>query len=279
MVDGLNRLWHDAVIGGDNQDGQVGGLRTAGTHGGKGLVTRGIQEGNGALAIHVNRGLVSTDSLGNTAGLAGCLIGLTDGIQQAGLTVVNVAHDGDDWRAMFEGLFAAFVLAELQVEGLEQLAVLVFWGDDLYLVVDLVTEQLQRIFRYGCGCGDHFTKVEQCLHQCCWIGTDLLREVRQRSAAAQADGLPLAIWQADAAYDVLLLLFKLMALLPLRLLTLAWRTTWTAECTSGTAATSTASTAETAGTTAAWATGASWSAVATATAAAASTTARCLGWH
>ena len=138
----------------------------------------------------------------------------------------------------------ALVLAELEVEGLEQLAVLVFWGDDLYLVVDLVTEQLQRIFRYGCGCGDHFTKVEQCLYQCCWIRTDLLSEVRKGSATTQADGLALAIWQAHAAYDVLLLLFKLMALLPLRLLALAWCATWTAECTGGTAATPTASTGQ-----------------------------------
>ena len=279
MVDGLHGLWHDAVIGGNHEDGQVGGLSTTGTHGGKGLVARGIQESDGALAVHVHRGLVGTNALGDAAFLAGALVGLTDGVQQPGLTVVNVTHNGDDWRTILQCFLAAFVLAELQVEGLEQLAVLVFRGDDLDVVIDLGAKQLQRIFRYGSGCRHHFTEVEQCLHQCCRIRADLLGEVRQGCATTQADGLALAIWQAHAAYDMLLLLLVLMALLTLGLLALTWSATWTAECTRGAAATSAASTAaETAWTAATWAT-VTRSAVTAATAAATSTTARCLRRH
>ena len=48
VVDGLHRLRHDAVVGGDHQDRDVGGLRTTGTHGGERLVTRGVDEGDRA---------------------------------------------------------------------------------------------------------------------------------------------------------------------------------------------------------------------------------------
>ena len=279
MVDGLHGLWHDAVIGSNHEDSQVGGLSTTSTHGGKGLVTRGIQEGNGAFAVHVYRGLVCTNTLGDAAFLAGALVGLADGVQQAGLTVVNVTHDGDDWRTILQRFLAAFVLTELQVEGFEELAVLILRGDDLDVVVNLRAEQLQRIFRYRSGRRHHFAKVKQRLHQCCWIRTDLLSEVRKGSATTQADGLALAIWQAHAAYDMLLLLFVLMALLTLRLLALAWSATWTAECTCGATATSAASAAtETAWTAATWPT-AAWSSVTTTATATASTTARCLRRH
>jgi hypothetical protein len=49
VVERLDRLRHDAVVGRDHQDRDVGGLRTAGTHGGERLVTRGVDEGDHAL--------------------------------------------------------------------------------------------------------------------------------------------------------------------------------------------------------------------------------------
>ena len=101
VVNCLNSLWHNAVVCCDNQDCQVGGLCTTGTHCGKRLVTWGIQEGYGALAaIDINLGLVCTNALGNTAGLASTFIRLTDGVQQASLTVVNVTHDGNNRRTL-----------------------------------------------------------------------------------------------------------------------------------------------------------------------------------
>lgn len=44
VVERFNRLRHDAVIGCDNQDRDVGDLGTTGTHGREGLVTRGVNE-------------------------------------------------------------------------------------------------------------------------------------------------------------------------------------------------------------------------------------------
>ena len=51
--------------------------------------------------------------------------GLPDGVEQSGLAVVDVTHDGDHRRADLQVLLAALVLAVGEVEGLQQLAVLV----------------------------------------------------------------------------------------------------------------------------------------------------------
>ena len=74
MVDRLDGLRHDAVVGCDNQNCDIGNLCAAGTHGCERRVTRGIQEGNG-LAVYLYT--VCTDVLGNTAGLALGDLGLT----------------------------------------------------------------------------------------------------------------------------------------------------------------------------------------------------------
>ena len=126
VVDGLHRLRHDAVVGGDHQDRDVGGLRAAGTHGGERLVTRGVDEGDQPLvAVEIDRDLVGTDVLGDAAGLALADVGLADGVQQSGLAVVDVTHDGHHRRTGLEVVLAALVLAVGEVEGLQQLAVLV----------------------------------------------------------------------------------------------------------------------------------------------------------
>ena len=93
VVDGLDRLRHDTVIGGDDQYGNIGDLCTAGSHRGESGVAGGIQEGDGT-AIHLH--LVSTDVLGDAAGFAGNHAGLADGIEDGGLAVVNVTHDHHD---------------------------------------------------------------------------------------------------------------------------------------------------------------------------------------
>ena len=90
VVDGLNRLGHDAVVGGHHQDGHIGDHGAAGAHGGEGLVAGGVQEGDG-LALHVH--LIGADVLGDAAGLARRHVGVADIVQQGGLAVVDVAHD------------------------------------------------------------------------------------------------------------------------------------------------------------------------------------------
>src|SRR5262245_54822550 len=99
VIDGLDRLRHDAIIGGDHQHDDVGGAGAAGAHGGEGLMTRRVDEGN-----HAGRGLdlIGADMLGDAAGLARHDIGLADGIEQRRLAMVDMAHDGDDGCARLE---------------------------------------------------------------------------------------------------------------------------------------------------------------------------------
>ena len=92
VLDGFLGLRHHAVVGRHHQDHDVGGLRATGTHGGERLVARGVEEGHhAARGFHV----VGTDVLGNAAGFAGGHLGAADVVQQRGLAVVDVAHDGD----------------------------------------------------------------------------------------------------------------------------------------------------------------------------------------
>ncbi len=45
------------------------------------------------------RHLVGADVLRDAAGFACCHVGLADGVEQRGLAVIDVAHDGDHRRA------------------------------------------------------------------------------------------------------------------------------------------------------------------------------------
>jgi hypothetical protein len=97
VVDGFRGLRHDAVVGRDHQDDDVGDLGAASTHGRKGRVTRGVEEHDVALgAVDHDRHLVGADVLGDAAGLTGGDARLADVVEQRGLAVVDVAHDRHD---------------------------------------------------------------------------------------------------------------------------------------------------------------------------------------
>ena len=101
VVDGLDGLRHDAVVGGHHDGGDVGDLGAAGAHGGEGGVTGRVDERDQLLVVlH----LVGADVLRDAAGLAGRHGGVADGVEQARLAVVDVAHDGDDRGARLEVL-------------------------------------------------------------------------------------------------------------------------------------------------------------------------------
>src|SRR6478735_8638415 len=139
VVERLDRLRHHTVVGRDHEDRDVGRLRAAGTHGGERLVTRGVDEGDPSLVVVDVRGdLVGTDVLGDATGLLVDDVGVAQRVEELGLAVVDVTHDGDDRRADDEIVLVALVLTELEVEGLEQLAVLVLGRDDLDDVVELL---------------------------------------------------------------------------------------------------------------------------------------------
>ena len=148
VVERFDRLRHHAVVGGDHEDREVRRLRTTGTHGGERLVTRGVEERDAALgALVLDLDLVGADVLGDAAGLAGDDVGRPDRVEQLRLAVVDVTHDGDDRGPGDEivvVLLGGFGI-EVDVEGLEQLAVLVLGRDDLDLVAELLTEDLEGV--------------------------------------------------------------------------------------------------------------------------------------
>ncbi len=61
--------------------------------------------------------VIGADVLGDTAGLAGHDVGLADVIEQRGLAVVDVAHDGHDRRTGHQLLRALFGLVQLGFGG------------------------------------------------------------------------------------------------------------------------------------------------------------------
>ena len=90
MRDRLLGLGHDAVVGSHEQHGDVGHLGAACPHGGEGLVSRRVEEGD-LPPVAVD--LVRADVLRDAPGLGGDDRGLADRIQQGRLAVVDVPHD------------------------------------------------------------------------------------------------------------------------------------------------------------------------------------------
>ena len=148
VVERLNGLRHDAVVRCDNQHRDVGDAGTTGTHGGERLVTGGVDEGDRAFRVlHLVLDLVGTDVLGDPAVLALDDLGVADGVKEARLTVVDVAHDGDNRRTCLK-LLVAFGLKlgiEVDVEAAEQLALFVLGGNDLDQVAQLGSEHLEGV--------------------------------------------------------------------------------------------------------------------------------------
>ena len=100
-------LRHDAVVGRHHQHHDVGDLGAAGAHAGEGFVAGRIDEDDLA-AVHLH--VIRADVLGDAAGLARRHVGFADGVEQRGLAVIHVAHDGDHGRALLQvlGLFGLF---------------------------------------------------------------------------------------------------------------------------------------------------------------------------
>src|SRR5690606_18507693 len=218
VVDRLGGLRLDAVVRGDHQHHQVGGVGTAGAHGGERLVTRGVDEGDLAvLAVDLGLDLVGADVLGDASGLAALHVGVPDGVQQLGLTVVDVAHDGDHRRPRHQVLLAARVLAVLDVERLEELAVLVLGADDLDVEVQLEPEGLQVLGVDRLRRGDHLAEVHHDRDERRRVGADLLGEVGQGRALRQPDRLAVAARGRDAADGGRLHVLELLTTRPLRL--------------------------------------------------------------
>ena len=99
VVHRLDGGGHDPVVGRDDQDDDVGDVGAARAHGGERLVARGIEEGEGMIAA-LDR--VGAHVLGDAAGLARRDAGLADGIEQRGLAVIDMTHEGNDGRTRLQ---------------------------------------------------------------------------------------------------------------------------------------------------------------------------------
>src|SRR5215218_2445447 len=158
VVDRLHGLGHDPVVGRDHQHGDVGDGRAPGPHGGERLVAGGVDEGHQA-AVGARPDLVGADVLGDAAGLAGDHVGVADGVEQLGLAVVDVAHDGHDRRAgtqvlVLVGLGVLPALDLLEGVGLAGV-------DDLDPGADLVGEQGDRLVGHRLGGGQHLAHLHE----------------------------------------------------------------------------------------------------------------------
>ena len=179
MVDRLDRLRHDAVVGGDHQHGHVGDLGAAGAHGGEGLVARGVEEGDLAPVADVD--LVGADVLGDPAGLGGDHRRLADRVEQGRLAVVDVAHDRDDRRPRDEVL-----LLVLEDDLLLVILVVGVLDDDLAL--ELAGDQLDGIVGERHGQRHHLAQAH---HQRDDLGgrdAELLGQVLDGDARGHLDG-------------------------------------------------------------------------------------------
>ena len=96
MIDRFLRLRHDAVVGRDDEDDDVGDARAARAHHRERFVTGRVEEHDVAV-VDLHR--VGADVLRDAAGFALGDARRTDRVEQRRLAVVDVAHDGDDRRA------------------------------------------------------------------------------------------------------------------------------------------------------------------------------------
>ncbi|MNQ64530.1 hypothetical protein D3C85_789580 [compost metagenome] len=132
VLHGFLGLRHHAVVGRHHQDDDVGGLGTTGTHGGKRCVARGVEEGHhAAVGFHV----VGADVLGDATRFTGRHLGAANVVEQRGLAMVDVTHDGDHRRARL-GL-------ALELEGFGQLFFQGVLADQRDLVAQLFGHQLR----------------------------------------------------------------------------------------------------------------------------------------
>ena len=162
--------------------------------------------------------------------------------------MVDVAHDGHDRGTNLENVLALSLklCLEVDVEGLEQLALLVLGGHNLDDVAQLGTQQLEGVLVEGLSLGSHLAQVEEHRNQRGRVCANLLGEVHDGGAATQTNlGRAVAARNnhATGCRCVQLLLLMAASCLGLAALTLGAAAT---ECTLCIAATAGAGTTRTA---------------------------------
>ena len=135
VIDGFFGLRHNAVICGDDENNDVGDFRSASAHPGERFVAGRVNENDAAI---FRADFVSTDMLRNSARLTRGDIGLADGVEEAGLAMIDVAHHRDYRRARHEVSGLLFLLRLF-------LNQLLFEGHDLDDAVEGLRESRRRL--------------------------------------------------------------------------------------------------------------------------------------
>ena len=188
VIDGLDGLGHDAVVGCNDDDDDVGDLGSAGTHAGEGFVAGGVEEDD--LATEGGRvglgdfDLVGADVLGDASGLAAGDVCGADGVEERGFAVVDVAHDGDDGRTddldhaggVFEEAFDGFVLE------------LLFDGDDGGVGAELAGDVFDQLTFEGLVDGHEDTLHKEGGDEVFAANVELFGEVLDADAFGDRDG-------------------------------------------------------------------------------------------
>ena len=136
-------------------------------HGREGLVARGVQEGDDAAG---RRHMVGTDVLGDAAGFARRNLGAADVVQQRGLAVVHVAHDGDHGGARLLGSFLLGHFLGREGFGIVQ-------RSDLGGVAHFLDHDHGRVLVQGLVDGDHLAHLHQHLDQLGCLDRHLVRQL------------------------------------------------------------------------------------------------------
>ena len=97
--------------------------------------------------------LIGTDMLGDAAGLAGDDVGAPDRVEQAGLAVIDMAHDRDHGRARLQRFIGVDIGFRLDVD--------VAFADALDVVAEFGDEQLGRVLIDHLVDGDRHAHLEQ----------------------------------------------------------------------------------------------------------------------
>ena len=155
MIDRLDRLRHQPVVGRHHQNDDVRHIGAARAHFRERLVAGRIEESERVAALGLH--LIGTDMLGDAAGLARLHVGAAQRVEQAGLAVVDMAHDRDHRRARPERLGRVHIGRGVDLD----IAV----GHALDTVAEFLDQQLGRILVDRLVDGDGHAQLEQRLHQ------------------------------------------------------------------------------------------------------------------
>src|SRR5665647_2818545 len=110
-------------------------------------------------------------------------------VQELGLAVVDVTHDGDHRRTRQQlvVILVRELRVEVDVEGPEQLAVLLLGRDHLDDVAELGGQGAEGLLVEGLRRRRHLAEVEEHRDQAGGVGIDLVGEVVQRRTVTQPD--------------------------------------------------------------------------------------------